>query len=155
MLLTMYIFRNYILRQNHSFPKPGLGTLAAGTVFIQGLSATVDIEQYQYKGGKAWEVRGGLLWRLEMVCPDWAFTSASACFLQGPVGPAGGPGFPGAPGAKVRVLLVKSGTPPFPITLADCPPDDPPSLWSVPHPSPHYCYPWKQGKSQAFCRVTS
>ena len=60
MLLTMYIVRNYILHQKCSFPKPGLGTLAVGTVFIQGLSATMGIEQYQYKGGKAWEVRGWL-----------------------------------------------------------------------------------------------
>lgn len=60
-----------------------------------------------------WNVRygDGLLWGLQRICPGMAFTSVPSFFLQGPVGPAGGPGFPGAPGAKVRALVVESGTP--------------------------------------------
>lgn len=85
--------------------KPGLGTLGKGTVFIQGLKPQKMYRQITTKVG--WSVRygGGLLW------PEMAFTSVLSSFLQGPVGPAGGPGFPGAPGAKVRALLVESGTP--------------------------------------------
>ena len=84
MLLTMYLVRNLLC-----LVKPGLGTLAVGTVFTQGLSATMDVGQYRYKGGTACEaLRGGFsLWRLERVCPESAFTSPSTCFLQGPVGP--------------------------------------------------------------------
>lgn len=82
-----------------------------GMVFIQGLSATMDVEQNQPKGARSVRCRGGSLWRLERFCWETTFTSPPSPFLQGPVGPAGGPGFPGAPGAKVRALLVKSGTP--------------------------------------------
>ena len=121
MLLTMYIVRNYILHQKCSFPKPGLGTLAVGTVFIQGLSATMGIEQYQYKGGKAWEVRG---WLALEARDSLARLGLHLCICLLPPGSCGScwrswlswcSWCQGAcPACRVR-------TPPFPITLADCP----------------------------------
>lgn len=71
-------------------------------------------------------------------------------FLQGPVGPAGGPGFPGAPGAKVRALVVESGTP-LPTSFVDCPLDNPLPFGGL-APTPPLL---SKEKSRAFCRVTS
>lgn len=105
--------------------KPGLGTLGGGggTVFTQGL--------FSHQGRRVTSVQKWEMWAVWGSLAQGSADSAqirdsplTPSFLQGPVGPAGGPGFPGAPGAKVRALVVESGTP-FPMSSADCPLDDP------------------------------